>query len=134
MDAAKAEQFKLPLVWIDRIFARLTDIYGTQFTSSFSKPEYMEMEKQRWRGGLYGLNTDQIKKVLNMCLNNEINTVPNVIEFYHYGIGWKAPIPKPEPKTERNKEVASEYMTKIRTMLNGKIPSNSNTPVPYQRK
>lgn len=134
MEPKKKADFKLPPEWIERIFARLTDIFGEQFTSQFKKPEYMEIEKTRWCTGLYGLNTDEIKHVINMCLTNQIRNPPNVVEFFHYGKKWKKPTPRPPERTERDKQVASEYLGKIRTLLHGKTQSHSNTSLPYQRK
>ena len=133
MDEAKAEAFKIPTTWIDRIFARLTDIYGERFTSQFSKPEYMELAKLQWRAGLYGLDGDQIKRVINMCLNNEIKDVPNVVEFFHYGKGWKAPVQKHEIP-QASKEVASRYMDEIRGKLHGRSNRNSYATLSGERK
>lgn len=120
MDAAKRETYKLPIAWIDRIFARLTDIYGERFTGKFSKPEYMDMEKLRWSGGLYGLNGDQIKNVLNLCLNNKIKEPPNVVEFFHYAKEWKAPAPEKPPVQSASPETQAHYMKLIREKLNAK--------------
>ena len=82
MDDAKKESYKLPAEWVDRIFLRLTEIYGVKFTGQWTKPDYMDMAKTLWRGGLYGLNSAEIKHALSICLNS-LNTPPNAIEFFH---------------------------------------------------
>jgi len=120
MDAAKRETYKLPSAWIDRIFARLTDIYGERFTGQFTKPEYVDMAKLRWSGGLYGLNGEQIKNVLNLCLNNKIKEPPNVVEFFHYAKEWKAPAPERPPVKTGSPETQTHYMNLIREKLNAK--------------
>jgi hypothetical protein len=118
--------YKLPIEWIDRIFQRLTDIYGVKFTSKFSHPDKVDIEKARWRSGLYGLNSQEIKKVLNLCLNNEIREPPNVIEFYHYGKNYKSPPPPRVIIKTASPETASKYMDEIRKKLNG---SHRNTAI-----
>lgn len=117
MSEIKRETFKCSIQWVDRVFQRLTEIYGEKFTGKFSKPEYMELEKERWRSGLYGLSGQEVKFVLNLCLNSKIKEPPNVIEFYHYGKQWKQPDPEPKPTTVAAKETQQLYMNKIRDIL-----------------
>lgn len=134
MDEQKKKSYKLSQEWIDRIFSRLIDIYGHKFTSKFSKPEYMEIEKTRWRSGLYGLTSEDIKKVLNLCLNNKIKEPPNPIEFYHYAKSYKLP-PPPKPEFARaSLEIKNKYMELIREKLNGSIRNKRLPPVPADNK
>ncbi len=127
MDAAKQEKYKLPMIWVDRIFSRFDDIFGEKFTRKFSKAEYRDLEKMQWASGLYGLNGDQIKSVLNLCLNNQIKEPPNVIEFYHYAKRWREPAPTPVITSKANPEIQSHYMQQIRTKLNGQgAPSDTS--------
>lgn len=121
MDRAELSKFKLPADWIDRIFLRLTEIYGEKFTRQWTKPDYMDLAKLQWQSGLYGLTSDEIKKVLNLCLNGFIQTPPNQIEFYHYGKNYKIPkTPAPDiPKA--NAQTQKLHMEKIRGILNGSV-------------
>jgi hypothetical protein len=136
MDAAKRESYKLPAEWVDRIFLRLNEIYGDKFMGQFSKPEYIDLAKTVWRGGLAGLNSSEIKHALSICLN-ELSTPPNCIEFFHYAKKYRVPPPPKVEPTKASQEVHKLYMDKIKGILNGKlkpnnrdIGSNRNHPVP----
>src|SRR3954465_11152070 len=132
MDKEKRKTHRIPMPWVDRIFARLADIYGERFTGKFSKREYMDMEKSRWAGGLYGLDGDQIKNVLNLCLNNKIKEPPNLVEFFAFAKEWKAPPPPKPPIIAASPEVTSHYMNLIREKLNDKR-AQSNAALSHKR-
>lgn len=117
--------YKLPTEWIDRIFQRLIEIYGVKFTVKFSHPDKVDIEKARWRAGLYGLNSQEIKKVLNLCLNNEIKEPPNVIEFFHYAKNYKTPPPPKLAIKSASHETAAKYMDEIRRKLSGSYRSTT---------
>ena len=122
----KMDKYKLPLEWIDRIFQRLTDIYGSRFTTRFAKSFYVDIEKTRWQSGLYGVSAEEIKHVLNLCQTSMIKDAPNLIEFYHYCKGIKKP---PEKKasqfvrTAASKKVSEKYLKLILDKLHGRLDS-----------
>jgi hypothetical protein len=125
MDEQKLHNFKLPVEWIDRIFIRLAEAYGSKFASQFMKPSYVDLEKLRWQSGLYGTTPEEIKSVLDMCKSGYIPNPPNVIEFFHYCKGHKQPIVKKEvASTSKAKpEVAEKYMKLIMDKLHGRLDS-----------
>lgn len=114
---------KLPEEWIERIFKRLTEIFGARFASLFLNLSYLEVEKMRWRSGLVGATADEIKHVLNMCKSGYIPDPPNVIEFFHYCKGHKPPlVKKPDLSFEKAKpEVAEKYLQLIMDKLHGRL-------------
>lgn len=135
MDKTRGEAFKLPAEWVERIFLRLSEIYGSKFENQFTKPEYVELEKYRWRGGLAGLNAAEIKNALNICLNH-LNQPPNVVEFYKYAKEYTpAPLKRPEP-VKCSPEKQAHYMQAIREKLNnaGKGNGKGNDPLPAERQ
>lgn len=82
----------IPPEWIDRIFHRLGEIYGAGFTDRIrSTDSFYELEKTRWRNGLYGATADEIKKVIELCRIGIIRRPPSVIDFYHYCKGHNLP-------------------------------------------
>lgn len=121
------DNYKLPIEWIDRIFKRLTEIYGSQVTARFSKSFYIDIEKTRWQAGLYGVTADEIKHVLNLCQSGMIKELPNVIEFYHYCKGMKKPAPKKAEqfaRTDAQKKTSATYIKLILDKLNGRLDSD----------
>lgn len=120
--------YKLSDTWIERIFARLTEIYGERFTCRYSQPQDMERVKLQWRAGLYGLSVDEIKKVLNMCLNNIIKDPPNMIDFFHYARSYKVPMEPKPPIPSGDPEVAKHFIKEIKDKL--KYGNRINTTVP----
>lgn len=120
------DNFKLPLEWIDRIFMRLVEAYGSKFASKFSKSYYVDLEKTRWQSGLVGVTADEIKHVLNLCQQRIIPDPPNVIEFYHYCKGAKQPpIIKKNGYTrnESQQQHGEQYLKLITDKLHGRLDS-----------
>jgi hypothetical protein len=120
------DSFKLPLEWIDRIFKRLVEAYGSRFASKFTNASYVDLEKTRWQSGLVGVTADEIKNVLNLCNQGMINEPPNVIEFYHYCKGAKlAPTLKKGGYTrdESQQKHGEQYLKLITDKLHGRLDS-----------
>lgn len=75
----------LPSQWIDRIFARLQGIYGTQFTSKFSRIESgvdvgLLNAKDVWSEELGGFS-DRGESIAYALKNLPSDFCPNAIEF-----------------------------------------------------
>lgn len=120
------DNYKLPVEWVDRIFKRLAEAYGSKFASKFLNPSYVDMEKTRWQSGLYGVTADEIRHVLSLCQQGIIADPPNVIEFFHYCKGAKQP---PEKKTsvytrtESEQKNGEKYIKLIMDKLHGRLDS-----------
>lgn len=114
----------IPAEWIDRIFIRLSEIFGTKFASRFTNSSYIDIEKTRWQNGLCGLTADQIKNVIDLCKNGLVNEPPSVVEFFHYAKGLRKP---PSPKksdytrTESQQKLGEQYLKLITDKLHGRL-------------
>ncbi|HJY22914.1 MAG TPA: hypothetical protein VJ279_08525 [Hanamia sp.] len=119
-------ELKLPVEWIDRIFKRLAEAYGERFASKFLNPAYVEMERSRWQSGLYGVTSDEIRRVLDMCRSGFITQPPTVIDFYHYCKGFKQPpsIKKVPPRNENDQVIGEQYLKLILDKLHGRLDSD----------
>lgn len=125
-DGRKMDSYKLPEEWIDRIFKRLAEIYGTKFYERFSNPSYVDIEKFRWRSGLYGVTPEEIKHALDLCRNGIIHEPPNVIEFFHYCKRVRQPsIPKKTEYTRTEAQIknGAKYIKLIMDKLHGRLDS-----------
>lgn len=123
MEEQKMDSFKLPLDWVNRIFSRFHEIWGDKYLEAFCSLNRFEMEQARWQAGLYGLGAQEIKKVLDMCKDGIIRDMPNVIEFYHYAKGNKAPppsLPKPQAEFPASPTIAKQYINLIKDKLHGR--------------
>lgn len=60
----------LPLPWIERLFARLSGLYGSKFADLW-RGCYIESVKQTWAEGLADLTADEIRRGLNACMSRE---------------------------------------------------------------
>lgn len=120
------DNYKLPIEWVDRIFKRLAEAYGSRFACKFTNPSYVDMEKTRWRSGLFGVTADEIKHVLNLCHQGIISEPPTVIEFYHYCKGVRQPPEKKKSlytRTETEQKTGEKYLQLIMDKLHGKLDS-----------
>lgn len=126
------DKFKLPEEWIDRIFKRLTEIYGDRFSSFFTSSFRIDIERSRWQSGLYGVTADEIKHVLSLCQQRIIKEPPNLIEFYHYCKGEKKP-PMPTKtqfvRTESDKKASEKYLKLILDKLHGRLDSEGEAAI-----
>lgn len=82
----------IPREWIERIFHRMTEIYGIYFSDRLNGSDAIrELEITRWRNGLHGATADEIKRVIELCRIGVFRRPPNVIEFYHFCKGHNLP-------------------------------------------
>lgn len=128
MDDQKMDNYKLPEEWIDRIFKRLAEIYGDRFASRFLNPTYVDIEKFRWRAGLYGVTSEEVKYALDLCRNGIISHPPTCVEFFHYCKRVKQPpVKKIEyTRTEEQKKNGSKYIKLIMDKLHGRLDSEGH--------
>lgn len=84
---AKVAFNSLSKKYIDRIFMRLTAIYGHKFTSLFPIPEAIDVAKAEWSSALAELSDFQINQALNRCrLLSEWN--PSIPEFIRMSVNF----------------------------------------------
>lgn len=122
----KMDSFKLPEEWIDRIFKRLIEAYGSKFAARFLNASYVDMEKTRWQSGLYGVTAEEIKQVLNLCQKGTIAEPPTVIEFYHYCKGVRQPPVQKKSeyaRSETQQKTGEKYLKLIMDKLHGRLDS-----------
>ena len=84
---------KLTKEWVDRIFLRLSDIYGKDWSSKIS-PLIEDAIKQQWATGLGNLSSTEITIALNACRNLRHERIPTVVTFYHRAKGIAPPAPQ----------------------------------------
>lgn len=70
----------LPESWIEKIFERLSLIYGTAFTAKWAGIDAMNV-KRVWAENLAGMTGDQIKAALLECART-CTYPPSAPEFY----------------------------------------------------
>lgn len=64
------QKHEVPEAWIDRIFSRLSGMYGNRFTDMWSGVATAEV-KATWADGLLGYSVDEIKRGLAECLKHD---------------------------------------------------------------
>lgn len=117
-----AGNYRLPMEWIDRIFKRLAEAYGSKFAERFSNTNVVDLEKIRWAAGLYGCTSNEIKHVLDLCKQQLIHSPPTVIEFFHYCKRIRLPPAAKKPECIRT-ETGEQYLKLILDKLHGRIDS-----------
>jgi hypothetical protein len=82
----------IPVEWVERIFHRLSEIFGIEFSQKIHKSDsYYQMQVTVWKNGLYGVTADEIKMVIELCRLKMVRRPPSVVEFYHYCKGHNLP-------------------------------------------
>jgi hypothetical protein len=126
MDEQQKDKYKIPAEWIDRIFKRFDEIWGSRFLNRFNSDTDFDLERLRWQSGLFGATADEIRRVLDMCRGGYIKDPPHCVEFFHYCKGKILP-PTTKPKTttlsSQNREIAQKYLDLIKAKLHGKLGS-----------
>ncbi len=112
---------KLRRDWVERIFERLECVYKERWATRYNDANLKELLVTQWSSGLAGLSPNEISKALTMCERFPYDTIPTVIEFYHYAKGYRrpAPIQPPHYLDPEKKERAKGYMNEIRSKLKG---------------
>lgn len=83
--------------WIERIFARLSSIYGKDFAYKWEDADAAELVRT-WSDALAGFNGDAIKGALTAC--NSIPRCPNLPEFValcRQSMSVRVELPEGEP-------------------------------------
>ena len=120
----KMDKFKLPISWIDRIFVRLNEIYGSQCNLKLLDDVTLGVERVRWQTGLFGATADEIKYALELCRQNVLRGTPNVIDFYAYCKRKKKITNYPKKRlTNEQKNKQRAYFALITGKLNGSLDS-----------
>lgn len=67
MQKTQASATELPAKHVQRVFTRLTSIYGRRFTSLFKDQKALESAAKEWSQALGGLHQNQIANALTAC-------------------------------------------------------------------
>jgi hypothetical protein len=110
---------KLPIEWVERIFVRLTEIYGERWTRLLKLPSSANMLKTMWSTALSGVSSEEIKRALNRCQAFPHEGPPTQIEFYHYAKGARvrSVSRKPTPAHTGDPAKAREHLDLIMSKL-----------------
>jgi hypothetical protein len=73
--------------WIEILFERLCDIYGNRFADEISNPIRKVSLKTQWQNGLIKLTNPEVKRGLYMCRFYDQESIPSVIQFWHWSKG-----------------------------------------------
>lgn len=119
------QQKQLPIVWVDRIFARLQGVYGREFTAQFSMIDQstgsdigLANAKQVWAEEL-GTFADW-PDAIAYALKNLPERSPNVIRFRElcrHAPARSNGLMITQQPTEEERARAKENIRKIREML-----------------
>ena len=115
----------IPTEWIERIFVRLTEIYGDKFISYLGNETHTSCMLILWKNSLIGLTPQEIKHALAVCRDNPLSPIPTPIEFFY--IGKKKFYPykvKPVENHTINKAIANASISNIKEMLSGRKYEN----------
>lgn len=106
----------LPNAWIERIWERMTAMYGHRWVSAHG-----ERDDGTWSAGLGDVTGDEIAHGLSACLSREDPWPPSLPEFRAM---CKPPVIRPEHRIvqpqlppPRNPEKASEAVARMREAL-----------------
>lgn len=126
MDRVK-NRFPIDLTML--LFERLESIYKDRWIASYGNPKHKDIYINQWSTGLSGLTFDEIKKALDICRYNENESIPHVVEFYHYAKGIKYIRPKKSNLSIKiNKDFGKSQLNSIRNSLkNNSLRAGSST-------
>jgi len=121
---------KLKREWVERIFERLECVYKERWAVKYNDPNIRELLVTQWSSGLAGLSSTEIRRALTMCELYPYDTIPTVIEFYHYAKGYRQPskVQPPHYLAPERKQLAQGYMDEIKSKLGRKnVPHGTLT-------
>lgn len=100
---------RLPRSWVRLLWAKLTAIYGTDWTRRFGEAQDIELAQEAWAEGLADMEGEQIATALESCRKSHKWAPSSPAEFRERaGIGVSAPyhrrfhraLPPPPAKPE----------------------------------
>ncbi len=114
------KEYGLPSSWVERIFARLQEIYGDKWPPQ-KDPNYISLMKTVWATSLANLSHLEIKRALDQCRINS-NIVPDNIKFHQYAKGYSANLVAQSKDEKRQiSDTAKQTLTTIRNNLHKKL-------------
>jgi hypothetical protein len=100
---------KLPKSWVDKIFFRLKEIYGSAWIDGVG--DAYSINHHQWSTALASLSPDQIKNALEYCRQNKDCGAPTHIQFHFYAN-------KPREIIKSAPEIAKKHLDNINASLN----------------
>lgn len=72
---------ELPQGWVDRLFSRMTELYGQKWLDYLGLAGGLEAASKAWSLGLSGLSADELRRGLDLCLTRNNPWPPTLPEF-----------------------------------------------------
>lgn len=117
----------IPKEWIDRLFLRLSEIYGQRWLDYLEDEYHSARIFTLWSNALVGLTPSEMKYAIEACRDNPLASIPTPIEFYYIGKKKLYPVKiKTIEKNAVNTAIAHGALSAMKDNLKGRVRNENN--------